>query len=335
MLRVGVIGVGYLGKFHAEKYALLPDVELVGVVDIDAKRAKEIASKLNCSYYTDYKEIADKVDAVSIVVPTISHFEVASFFIDKGIHCLLEKPITQDVDEAKRLIDISKEKNIVLQVGHIERFNPAVKVLSEKVQCPLFIEAHRLSEFKPRAIDVDVILDLMIHDIDIVLNLVKEEVTNVLAVGVPVLTPHVDIANVRLVFKNGCTANLTASRISRYPMRRIRVFQPGCFIGVDCLKKNALILAKTGNDISKDSISAQNITLNNTDMLFEEIKAFVNSIKNNTKPVVTAEDGKNALELAITIGKQIKKGIKDLGLDISELLTPPPEFDKVMQLKSK
>ncbi len=326
MLKVAVIGVGYLGKFHAEKYATIPDVQLIGVVDINKKRAQEIAHKLNCPYYTSYKEIVDKVDAVSIVVPTISHFEVASFFLNKGVHCLLEKPITQDIEEAKRLIDIAKDKNVILQIGHIERFNPAVKVLSERVRRPLFIEAHRLSEFKPRAIDVDVILDLMIHDIDIVLNLVKEEVTNVLAVGVPVLTPHVDIANVRLVFKNGCTANLTASRISRYPMRRIRVFQPGCFIGVDCLKKNAIILAKTGNNMSKDSISAQNITLNNTDMLLEEIKSFIKSIKNKTSPVVTAEDGKNALELAINIGKQIKKGIKNLGLDITELLNPPPEF---------
>ncbi len=326
MLKVAVIGVGYLGKFHAEKYAMIDDVELIGVVDINEKRAKEIATKLGCPYYTDYKDIADQVDAVSIVVPTVSHFEVASFFLNRGIHCLLEKPITQSVDEAQRLINIAKDKAVILQIGHIERFNPAVKVLSEKVNCPLFIEAHRLSEFKPRAIDVDVILDLMIHDIDIVLNLVKEEVTNVLAVGVPVLTPHVDIANVRLVFKNGCTANLTASRISRYPMRRIRVFQPGCFIGVDCLKKNALILAKTGNAMSKDAISAQNITLNNTDMLLEEIRAFIKSIKEKSTPIVTAEHGKNALELAITIGEQIKKGIKDLGLDITELLNPPPEF---------
>lgn len=326
MLKVAVIGVGYLGKFHAEKYAMIDDVELIGVVDINEKRAKEIATKLGCPYYTDYKDIADQVDAVSIVVPTVSHFEVASFFLNRGIHCLLEKPITQSVDEAQRLINIAKDKAVILQIGHIERFNPAVKVLSEKVNCPLFIEAHRLSEFKPRAIDVDVILDLMIHDIDIVLNLVKEEVTNVLAVGVPVLTPHVDIANVRLVFKNGCTANLTASRISRYPMRRIRVFQPGCFIGVDCLKKNALILAKTGNAMSKDAISAQNITLNNTDMLFEEIRAFIKSIKEKSTPIVTAEHGKNALELAITIGEQIKRGIKDLGLDITELLNPPPEF---------
>ncbi len=326
MLKVAVIGVGYLGKFHAEKYAMIDDVELIGVVDINEKRAKEIATKLECPYYTDYKDIADQVDAVSIVVPTVSHFEVASFFLNRGIHCLLEKPITQSVDEAQKLINIAKDKAVILQIGHIERFNPAVKVLSEKVNCPLFIEAHRLSEFKPRAIDVDVILDLMIHDIDIVLNLVKEEVTNVLAVGVPVLTPHVDIANVRLVFKNGCTANLTASRISRYPMRRIRVFQPGCFIGVDCLKKNALILAKTGNAMSKDAISAQNITLNNTDMLLEEIRAFIKSIKEKSTPIVTAEHGKNALELAITIGEQIKKGIKDLGLDITELLNPPPEF---------
>ncbi len=326
MLKVAVIGVGYLGKFHAEKYAMIDDVELIGVVDINEKRAKEIATKLGCPYYTDYKDIADQVDAVSIVVPTVSHFEVASFFLNRGIHCLLEKPITQSVDEAQKLINIAKDKAVILQIGHIERFNPAVKVLSEKVNCPLFIEAHRLSEFKPRAIDVDVILDLMIHDIDIVLNLVKEEVTNVLAVGVPVLTPHVDIANVRLVFKNGCTANLTASRISRYPMRRIRVFQPGCFIGVDCLKKNALILAKTGNAMSKDAISAQNITLNNTDMLLEEIRAFIKSIKEKSTPIVTAEHGKNALELAITIGEQIKRGIKDLGLDITELLNPPPEF---------
>ncbi len=328
MLRTAVIGVGYLGRFHAEKYSLLKDVELVAVVDTDEARAKDIAQKLGCSYSSDYKNLPDNIDAVSIVVPTVNHFEVASFFLSKGIHCLLEKPITTTLEEADILIDTAQKTGALLQVGHIERFNPAVKILSQKVNRPLFIEAHRLSTFKPRAIDVDVILDLMIHDIDIVLHLVKQEVTNIMAVGVPVLTPNVDIANVRLVFKNGCNANLTASRVSRDTMRRIRVFQPGCFIGADCAEKNALIVAKTGQELSEKSLKSRLYKLDNNDALYDEIKSFVSCIKENKQPEVTGIDGRNALSLALTIGEQIQEGLNSLNLDINDLLPPPQDFVK-------
>ncbi|MBW1835038.1 MAG: Gfo/Idh/MocA family oxidoreductase, partial [Deltaproteobacteria bacterium] len=232
-LRVGVIGTGYLGKFHAEKYAGMDEVELVGVVDIEKEKAENTAANFGISAYTNYKDLFGKVDAVSIVVPTPAHFAVSKNFLENGIDVLIEKPITTTLEEADELIGIAESKGLIIQVGHLERFNPAVVALQDFVKNPRFIESHRLSIYKERCTDVSVILDLMIHDIDIILNFVRYGIKNIHAAGIPVISKHVDIANARLEFENGCVANVTASRISTKNERKIRLFQKDAYISVD------------------------------------------------------------------------------------------------------
>ncbi len=233
-LKCAVIGVGYLGKFHAEKYAALPPCELVAVVDADRETALTIAGRHpGCAAYTDYRELLGKIDVASIVVPTSLHFEVARDFLLAGTHVLVEKPITVTVEQADELIRIAKEKGKVLMVGHLERFNPAVMNLDLTHNRPLFIESHRLAPFNPRANDVSVVLDLMIHDIDIILDMVGSEVERIDANGLKVLTNDIDIANARLTFQNGCVANVTASRISTKVERKMRLFLPNAYMSVD------------------------------------------------------------------------------------------------------
>ncbi|MBT9440161.1 MAG: Gfo/Idh/MocA family oxidoreductase, partial [Desulfobacterales bacterium] len=228
-LRVGVIGTGYLGKFHAEKYAGMDEVELVGVVDIEKEKAENTAANFGISAYTNYKDLFGKVDAVSIVVPTPVHFTVSKNFLENGIDVLIEKPITTTLEEADELIKIAESKDLIIQVGHLERFNPAVVALQDIVKNPRFIESHRLSIYKERCTDVSVILDLMIHDIDIILNFVRYSIKSIHAAGIPVISKHVDIANARLEFENGCVANVTASRISTKNERKIRLFQKDAY----------------------------------------------------------------------------------------------------------
>ena len=310
MIKAGVIGVGYLGKFHAEKYAMLPDVELVGVADVDFERAEQVASTTSCKPFADYNELLSQIDIASIVVPTTHHYEVAKNVLAQGVHCLLEKPITTTVEQADELIELAKQKSCILQVGHLERFNPAIKFLEKHVDTPLFIEAHRLAGFKPRAIDVDVVLDLMIHDIEIVLALVDSPLKDLHAVGVPVLTPNIDIANVRLIFENGCTTNLTASRISLTAMRRIRIFQPGVYISADCQERNNLkVTAKPGVD-PMNAIQPEFFNYEECDVLFEEIKDFVGCVLEKRQPKVSGIEGRNALALALKINEQIENGLK-------------------------
>ncbi len=311
MIKAGVIGVGYLGKFHAEKYAALPEVELVGVADVDMARAREIASSTGCKPFGDYKDLLDEIDVASVVVPTTLHYEIAKNVLERSIHCLLEKPITTTVDEADELIELATKRSCVLQVGHLERFNPAIKFLEANVQRPLFIEAHRLAGFKPRAIDVDVVLDLMIHDLEIVLALVKSPLKDLHAVGVPVLTPRIDIANVRLIFENGCTANLTASRISLKSMRRIRIFQPGEYISADCQeKRNLKVTAIQGTD-PMNAIKPEFVDHEECDILLDEIKDFITCVTEGREPKVSGREGRNALELALKINDQIELGLKE------------------------
>ncbi|MGC8733229.1 MAG: Gfo/Idh/MocA family protein, partial [Halothiobacillaceae bacterium] len=232
-LQCAVIGTGYLGKFHADKYALLPECELVAVVDANPKTAASLAAKHGCRGLTDYRELLGKVDAVSIAVPTSLHFEVARDFLAAGIHVLVEKPITTTVEQADELIRLAREKNRVLMVGHLERFNPAILALDGVLDQPRFIESTRLAPFKPRATDVSVVLDLMIHDIDIILDIVDSPITHVEASGACVLTNDTDIANARLTFANGCVANVTASRISLKSERKMRLFQKDAYLSVD------------------------------------------------------------------------------------------------------
>jgi len=301
-LKCAVIGTGYLGKFHAEKYALLPDCELVAVVDINQEAAQSVADKHGAEALTDYSSLLNTVDAVSIVVPTTLHHQVAKDFLNAGVHVLVEKPITVTVAEADELIAIAAAKNLILQVGHLERFNPAVLGL-DKEEKPLFIESHRLSPFNPRANDVSVVLDLMIHDIDIILALVDSEIDRIDASGTPVLTQGTDIANARLTFKNGCVANVTASRISMKMERKMRLFRPSSYISVD-FQNRILSKYQTGTKEmfpGVPEIISEESTFDSADALLEEIKHFVNCIHTGDNPLVSGVAGRRALATAIQI----------------------------------
>lgn len=303
-IRVGVVGVGYLGRFHALKYASIPDVELVGVVDIDRERAVAVASECSTKVFYHHSTLFGLVDAVSIAVPTNLHFSIARDFLERGIHVLLEKPITCTIEEADELIRISKRKGVILQVGHLERFNPAVLALEGIVRRPMFIESHRIATFKGRGTDVDVILDLMIHDIDIILNLVRSPVVRLEAVGVPVVSANVDIANTRMVFKSGCIANVTASRIALKDERKIRIFQPNTYISIDYALQKITIRERVEED-GNQRVRSRSVEIEKTDVLYEEIKAFLKAVRNGEEPPVSGEDGKRALEVALKIQEEV------------------------------
>jgi len=307
-LKCAVIGTGYLGKFHAEKYAILPECELVAIVDINEETAKTIANKHGAQAFTDYAPLLGNVDAVSIVVPTTLHYQVAKDFLNAGAHVLIEKPITTTIEQADELIAIAKAKNLILQVGHLERFNPAVLAL-DKDEKPLFIESHRLSPFNPRANDVSVVLDLMIHDIDIILALVNSEIERIDASGTAVLTKGTDIANARLTFKNGCVANVTASRISMKLERKMRLFRPSSYASVD-FQNRILQKYRTGEKEmfpGVPEIISEEATFETSDALMAEIQQFVNCIQTGEQPLVTGEAARLALATAIEITKLIHK----------------------------
>jgi predicted dehydrogenase len=307
-LRAGVIGVGYLGRFHAQKYALLNETELIGVVDTDSRRAAAVAQECGTIAFADHNDLLEKVDMVSIAVPTHDHFSVAKDSLEAGCHVLIEKPITQTVEEANDLIEIAKAKKSVFQVGHLERFNPAILALEGVLKQPMFIESHRMAPFKPRGTDVNVVLDLMIHDIDIILNLVRSDVTHIHAVGVPVLSDEVDIANARLEFASGCVANVTASRVSLEGMRKIRLFQSDAYISIDYQNCNIAIFRKEAGGSSLPGlpdIGMKTETFDKRDALLDEIKAFIRSISDHDAPVVSAEDGRKALDTAIKINQSL------------------------------
>nr|HID58103.1 Gfo/Idh/MocA family oxidoreductase [Desulfobacterales bacterium] len=308
-VRVGVIGVGYLGRFHAQKYRLMEDVELVGVVDVDEERAIGIASETGSRAFTRYQDIIGMVDAVSIVVPTHLHFEISKTFLENDIDVLIEKPMTTTLDEADTLIHISEQKGPIIQVGHLERFNPAVVALEKVVDQPMFIESHRLSTFKERGTDVDVVLDLMIHDIDIILNFVKSNIKKIDSAGVPVISSSTDIANARLTFENGCVANVTASRISMKNMRKIRIFQKNAYISVDYANQCITIIRKNGIDKIGiiPGMDVERIKFSDVDPLEAELRAFVDSVRTRKVPPVSGRDGRKALKVALGIMDQIKR----------------------------
>ncbi|MCI0653993.1 MAG: Gfo/Idh/MocA family oxidoreductase [Methylococcaceae bacterium] len=304
-LKTAVVGTGYLGKFHAEKYAQLPDSELVAVVDIDEAAAREVAVRNNTRACKDYRELLGKVDAASIVVPTSLHHAVARDFLNAGIHVLIEKPITVTVDQADELIAIARNKNLVLQVGHLERFNAALLQLDFSRDKPLFIESHRLSPFNPRANDVSVVLDLMIHDIDIILDIVDSEADRIDASGTRVLTDGIDIANARIVFKSGCVANVTASRVSMKIERKMRFFRPQSYVSVD-FQNRALVCHKMGNREmypGVPEILTEKTEFESGDALREEIRHFLGCIRDKREPLVSGEAGRRALATAIEISK--------------------------------
>ncbi|MDR3631835.1 MAG: Gfo/Idh/MocA family oxidoreductase [Desulfocapsaceae bacterium] len=315
ILKVGVIGVGYLGKFHAQKYAAMQDVELVGVADADPDCAQRIAAECACRAYTDYKELLPLVEAVSIVVPTIYHHRVGLDCIAAGVDLLLEKPMTVTLAEADDLIERAEKKNLVLQIGHLERFNAAVQAMEPFLTTPVFIESSRISTFKKRGVDVDVVLDLMIHDIDIILNIVKSPLKMIHTVGAPVVTRSTDIANARLIFENGATANVTASRISRTNIRKMRIFQPGSYINVDFAKKKVMTIHLTdevlASGMPKQEIAVE--TFANHDALKSEIEHFINNVRKRTRPSVSGHEGRKALDVALQVIRQINN---QQGLDV-------------------
>lgn len=308
-IRVGVIGVGYLGKFHAEKYARMDGVKLAGVVDTNPERAESIAKRLGTEFFADYRDLIDEVDAVSVVVPTPLHFSISRDFLENNVNVLIEKPITETLEEANALIKLADSHGSIIQVGHLERFNPAVIALREVVDRPLFIESHRLSFFKERGTEVDVVLDLMIHDIDIILNFVRSELKGIHAAGVPVISSRVDVANVRLVFENGCVANITASRISLKNMRKIRIFQKDAYVSVDYANNEITIIRQDGKgtELPIPGMSLQRTSFEEADSLESELEAFVRSVRNREAPVVSGRDGRNALRVALSIMDQIEE----------------------------
>jgi len=304
-LKVGIVGVGYLGRLHLEKYLSFDDVEVVGVADTDATVIEEVKNKHDIECSTDYRTLLGRVDAVSVVVPTSLHFDVATDFFESGADVFVEKPITTTVDQARRLVDSAESKNLLLQVGHLERFNPAILALDGTLKEPLFIESHRLSPFPDRSTDVDVVLDVMIHDIDIILNFVKSPLARVDAVGAPIITPQMDIVNARLNFESGCVANVTASRVSAGKMRKIRVFQHDAYISIDFAAQNIDLFRRNRDENGQFTIDMEHMDITSRDYLKDEIRSFVDSVKHRATPLVTGHDGIRALEVASIIHEKL------------------------------
>ncbi len=311
-LRVGVIGVGYLGRFHAQKYARLPEADLVAVADINEAQAKKVAAEVQTEGVSDYRRLLGRVDAVSIVTPTVHHYDVAREFLAAGVHVLLEKPMTHTLEEGEQLIRLAREKGCILQVGHLERFNSSFVALYPRLRNPMFIEAHRLALFNERGLEVDVILDLMIHDIDIALHIIQSPLERIHAAGVSVLTPLPDIASVRLEFVNGAVANLTASRMSLKNMRKLRVFQEDCYLSADYANKRAYAVYKEeeSDDAGYPQISVEELEIEAKDALEEEISSFLRSVRTGEKPFVDGVQGLRALAVALDISHQIEEQMR-------------------------
>jgi len=311
-IRVGVIGVGYLGKFHAEKYARMNNVQLAGVVDIKRSRAEKVAAMFETRAFTDYRELLSNVDAVSIVVPTPEHFSVGADFLKRNVDVLIEKPMTTSLKQADELIKIAESRGRILQIGHLERFNPAVMALKDIVHKPMFIESHRLSIFKDRSTDISVVLDLMIHDIDIIMNVVRSELKSIHAAGAPVICEHADIANVRLEFESGCVANVTASRISTKNQRKIRLFQKDAYISVDFAGQDITIIRRDENHSSGliPGMDIRQLSFSETDALEDELASYIEAVCARKTPVVSGHAGRKVLKVALSIMDQINAAIK-------------------------
>ncbi|HUQ52574.1 MAG TPA: Gfo/Idh/MocA family oxidoreductase [Gammaproteobacteria bacterium] len=307
-LRTAVVGVGYLGRFHAQKHRLVDGVELVAVCDRDAERGRSVAAEVATNALQDYRELVGRVDAVTIAATTAEHFTLAKFFLENGVHVLVEKPMTRTSAEAAILTKLAAERRLKLQVGHVERFNPALVAARETLTTVRFIECHRLAPFKGRGADVNVILDVMIHDLDVILSLVDSKPVSASAVGIPVLMDDVDIANARIEFANGAIANVTASRVSTTPQRRFRVFQPNQYVSIDFGNGEVRRVTKDGEWREGASpLREETWNLEKGDALLAETKAFVDSVVNDKPCVVSGTDGLASLELAEMIGADIAR----------------------------
>lgn len=300
-IKAGVVGVGHLGSIHAKMYSRLDNVKLSAVCDCNIERALEVGKKYHTASYSDYEELFDKVDAVSIAVPTSLHYNVAKDFLNHNIHVLIEKPVTKTLSEVDELIDIARDKKLILQVGHIERFNSAVLAIEPYLEKPKFVECQRLGPFHKRVKDVGVVLDLMIHDIDIVLGLIKQDVVNIEAVGLSTISDHEDVANVRLTFENGTIADITASRITKDVVRKMRIFQADSYVSLDYVTQEAAIFKKTG-----DKILREKIKIKKKNPLKKELKSFIDCVRNSKKPIVSGIEGRRALNVALEIIEKIK-----------------------------
>jgi predicted dehydrogenase len=307
-LRTAVVGVGYLGRFHAQKHRALEGVELVAVCDRDAERSRSVAAEVGTTAVADHRELLGKVDAVTIAATTAEHFTLAKFFLEHGVHVLVEKPMTRTSAEAAILTRLAAERKLKLQVGHVERFNPALVAARETLTMVRFIECHRLAPFKGRGADVNVILDVMIHDLDVILSLVDSKPISVSAVGIPVLMDDIDIANARIEFANGAIANVTASRVSTTPQRRFRVFQPNQYMSIDFGNGEVRRVTKDGEWREGAAPLREEIwNLEKGDALLAETKAFVEAIVGDKPCVVSGADGLASLELAEMIGADIAR----------------------------
>lgn len=306
-LRCAVIGIGHMGQFHVDKFSQMENVELIGVCDVDQQKTKSIANRFNTNAYFDHHDLLDKVDAVSIATPTQLHHPVGLDFLNNGVHVLLEKPMATSIEEAESLIQAATAHDVILQIGHLERFNQASKAVETLIHDPLFIESHRLSPFKPRSTDINVVLDLMIHDIDLILNIVNSPIKNIQSNGTPVLTNKIDIANARITFENGCVANVTASRVSMKSERKLRIFQPNNYLQVDFNQKKLNVYEKGDKEIFPGipEIIAKEHIFEQRDALQEQIKHFIDCINHNQQPLVTGLDGKRALATALAINDKL------------------------------
>jgi len=321
-IRVGVVGVGRLGSLHAKMFSEMREVEFKGVFDIKDETSRSVASGFGVVPYRTYGELLGNVDAISIATPTSTHFEVASKALETRVHAFIEKPLTQTVEEADRLVQLANQNNVKIQVGHVERFNPALLALEKYNLSPMFIESHRLAQFNPRGSDVPVVLDLMIHDIDIILSLVNSPVVGIDANGVAVVSGSADIANARIKFKNGCVANVTASRISQRKMRKMRLFQRDAYISIDFSEGTAevfrlvdasegtanttMLLGQINAGAQKRKIVYEQPEIKEVNALKYELELFVKAIQRDEQPIITAEDGKRALQVAQEIMAKIQ-----------------------------
>jgi predicted dehydrogenase len=311
-IRAAVVGVGYLGRFHAQKYAQLPGCELVAVVDGRADVREAVAAEVKARPVADYRELLGKVDAVSVVTPTPAHFEIADAFLAAGAHVLVEKPITETPEQARALIARAAGAKRILQVGHLERFNAAILAAEPHLSTPRFMECQRLAPFKERGTDVNVVLDLMIHDIDLVQSLANSEIVSIDAVGTPVFSNEIDIANARIRFANGCVANTTASRVSLKTERKLRIFEDAAYISLD-LQQKILTLIRRKEGVPQPGqlpVSIEEANLEQGDALKSEIESFLDCIRNEKRPIVSGEDGLRALETAIRISEQVHANLR-------------------------
>lgn len=307
-IRIGVAGIGHLGNYHLQKYAMLPGCRIVGVSDTIPERAQAAGEKYSCEHFTDHRELIGKVDAVSIAVPTRCHFELARDFLAAGIDVLLEKPITDKIEDADELIRLAEEKQAVFQVGFVERFNPAIIELGKFIRRPLFIESHRLHPFFIRGTDVDVVLDLMIHDLDLIMKFVDSPLKSAEAVGISVMSEQVDIANARLTFESGCVANITASRVTGKTMQKIRFFGMEGYHSVDYSKRELVSIKRSVLADGSTEISANEVDVQKHDPLEEEIRSFLECVRTRSTPLVSGREARKSLAVALEIIEKMRTG---------------------------